>query len=290
MHEVTPPSSISCLTFQPINLSVVFHVDSGAGQSLCCCEDAFISLRACAIEVVGVSGSLPIYGVGTAAFVVSDGSGSKSTVLIHNCLLSQGGLFNLLSVSQVQMSRMNLVVFDPESPHLLLNSSSAVMHLPLHLTDGLYSLTMEPLSVNDTRYLELPRFDLTDKGRYVPPTLPASAECPSGPTPTTLVSSLGSWTCRNIVPPSSSRRVLAFPSNPGQDFGDNLRDFCQQFMAPLSTPPARRTYDSGNALHMSDLSVRFMGTSHDKLQRTIQLNRGLAPASGRRGQCGGLSQ
>jgi hypothetical protein len=32
---------------------------------------------------------------------------------------------------------------------------------------------------------------------------------------------------------------------------------------------------------MSDLSVRFMGTSHEKLQRTVQLNRGLGPVTGR---------
>ncbi len=97
----------------------------------------------------------------------------------------------------------------------------------------------------------------------------------------TLVSPLGHWDYRLLVPPSSSRRVLAFPTTDGQNFGANLATFCDHYLAPLSPTPARRTYDAGNEMHMSDLSVRFMGTSHDKLQRTIQLNRDLAPATGR---------
>ena len=62
------------------SLNIVFHVDSGAGQSLCSCSDAFLNLRACAIQVLGISGSLPIFGVGTALFVVSNGHG-KDAVL-----------------------------------------------------------------------------------------------------------------------------------------------------------------------------------------------------------------
>ncbi len=95
------------------------------------------------------------------------------------------------------------------------------------------------------------------------------------------MSPLGHWDYRLLVPPSSRRRVLAFPTADGQNFGANLTTFCDNYLAPLSPTPARRTYDAGNGLHMSDLSVRFMGTSHDKLQRTIQLNRGLAPTTGR---------
>jgi hypothetical protein len=51
---------------------MLFHVDSGAGQSLCSNKDAFISLQACAIQMIGVSGSFPILGLGTAMFVVVD--------------------------------------------------------------------------------------------------------------------------------------------------------------------------------------------------------------------------
>ena len=123
-------------------MEVLFHVDSGAGQSLCCCADAFFSLTACAIEVVGVSGTLPIYGAGTAAFSVVDTLGVSVTLLIHNCLLSQGGVFNLLSVSQIQMSRLNSVDFATTPPCITLQSRTTMSIVPLHLIDGLYSVTM----------------------------------------------------------------------------------------------------------------------------------------------------
>ncbi len=89
------------------------------------------------------------------------------------------------------------------------------------------------------------------------------------------------WACRLFVASSRQRRVLAFPTTEGPSFGGHLKEFCQQFLGLLFPPPSRRAYDPLNDLHMSDLSVRFMGTSHDKLRRTIELNRGLAPATGR---------
>ncbi len=73
------------------SLDIVFHVDSGAGQSLCSCSDAFLNLRACAIQVIDISGSLPIFGVGTALFVIASAQGKEAVLLIHNCLLSEGG-------------------------------------------------------------------------------------------------------------------------------------------------------------------------------------------------------
>ena len=257
--------------------NVVFHVDSGAGQSLCSCADAFISLRACAIEVIGVSGSLPIFGVGTALFAYTHDDGVITIILLHNCLLSQGGAFNLLSVSQLQSSRLHSVNFSPDSPHLWLKSSSGAVQVPLSLTDGLYSVAFEPISVNDVRYATHPRFDLTAKGDYVP-----ASHITAQLSTTQSASSLGNWSCRLLVAPSSRRRVMAFPSE-GLDvaFASHLREFCQQYLAPLSTPPARRTYDQDNPLHMSDLSIRFMGTSQDKLKRTLQLSRGLTSTVGR---------
>ena len=59
-------SRVSLSLPTPTPLCITIHVDSGAGQSLCSCPDAFLDLRPCAIEVVGVSGSLPVFGVGTA--------------------------------------------------------------------------------------------------------------------------------------------------------------------------------------------------------------------------------
>ncbi len=49
-----------------------FFIDTGAGQCMCSCVDAFDELRACAIVVVGVAGSLPIHGIGTAILRVTD--------------------------------------------------------------------------------------------------------------------------------------------------------------------------------------------------------------------------
>ncbi len=64
--------------------SVTFYVDvdSGAGQCMCSCADAFAEIRACAVVVVGVAGSLPIHGVGTACFLVLDSLGEER---ILNC-------------------------------------------------------------------------------------------------------------------------------------------------------------------------------------------------------------
>ena len=67
--------------------SVRFFIDSGAGQCMCSCADAFSSLKSCAIVVVGVAGNLPIRSFGTASFIAVDSSGNQRIIRIHNCLL-----------------------------------------------------------------------------------------------------------------------------------------------------------------------------------------------------------
>ncbi len=151
-------------------MEVTFHVDSGAGQSLCSNVDAFISLQACAIQVIGVSGTLPVFGVGTAMFTVKDAMGQAAIILIHSCLLTPGGTFNLLSVSQLQASGQHLASFDLTAPLLQLRSTSGEFLLPMVLTDGLYSFSAAPLHINDVLYTTLPRYDLTSRGPYTPPT------------------------------------------------------------------------------------------------------------------------
>jgi hypothetical protein len=212
-------SRVSC---ERSTWNVVFHVDSGAGQSLCSCADAFISLRACAIEVIGVSGSLPIFGVGNALFAYTHDTGLVSIILLHNCVLSQGEVFNLLSVSQLQASRL----------HSVKSSDSGSVKVPLSLADGLYSVGLEPISVNDVRYGTHSRFDLTAKGDYSPPTVAETClATKEGASP------LGNWVCRLLVAPSTSRRVMAFPAaEEGAAFDSHLREYCQRFLAPLSIP------------------------------------------------------
>jgi len=140
---------------------------------MCSCPDAFLSLRPCAIEVLGVSGSLPVFGVGTAMFVVQAVSDLPVVVLIHNCLLSQGSSFNLLSVSQFQSSGINTADFTVGAPALTLRSRRGPMVLPLVLNDGLYGFSAEPLQPNDERYRTLPRFHLTPRSFSLSSTTPA---------------------------------------------------------------------------------------------------------------------
>jgi hypothetical protein len=128
---------------------------------MCLCPDAFLSLRPCAIEVIGVSGSLPIFGIGTAMVVLRTSANLSVVSLIHDCLLSQGSPFNLLSVSQFQASRRNSVNFSTSPPSLLVSTPSGRACFPLTLEDGLYSFLVEPIHPSDDRYRSLPRFGFT---------------------------------------------------------------------------------------------------------------------------------
>jgi hypothetical protein len=46
---------------EPLSSFTIFYIDSGAGQCLCSCSSAFVSMEACHLQVVGVAGRLPIY-------------------------------------------------------------------------------------------------------------------------------------------------------------------------------------------------------------------------------------
>jgi hypothetical protein len=64
-------------------------MDSEAGQCMTSCSEAFHTLNACAVLIVGVGGSMPAHGVGTACFIVT--VNDLSYVLkLHNCLLCHG--------------------------------------------------------------------------------------------------------------------------------------------------------------------------------------------------------
>ena len=65
------------------------------------CSEAFHTLSACAVLIVGVGGSMPAHGIGLACFIVFR-DGIEYILQIHNCLLCHGeDGFNLLSVSQL---------------------------------------------------------------------------------------------------------------------------------------------------------------------------------------------
>jgi hypothetical protein len=303
----------------PIPLNILFHVDSGAGQSMCSCPDAFLSLRVCAIEVVGVSGSLPIFGIGTAMFVVRTDADLLIVGLIHECLLIQESPFNLLSVSQFQAADQNSVNFSLGSPSLSAKSSGGYATIPLLLDDGLYSSLAEPIHPSDDRYRSRPRFDLTPRRQQgwtggpslcsletgtfgvalSHPTRMTAGEAPTSSllaspvvddfspanssSSSTLIfaSPLGEWSCRMLAGSTNAQRILAFPISSTSDFDSELRRFCDGFLSPVTSPPARHTYDPANPMHMADLSTRFMGIGDERLRRTIKLNRGLLPTTGR---------
>ncbi len=270
--SVPPPTSLAT------PLSLTFHVDSGAGQSICSCPDAFLALRPCAIEVAGVAGSLPVFGVGSAVFAVHTVTGRTVVALIHNCLLCQGSPFNLLSVSQFQSLSQNSVSFSTISPSLTMKSSHGCVGIPLVLDDGLYSFVAEPIHPSDDRNRSSSRWDMTAKtSPDTPFRLPHPGEFSSMP----ALAGSGSWTYKLLAGTSPEHRIMAFPVTNGTHFDAELRSFCDGFLAPVAPPPARHTYDLSNPTHMADLSARFMGTGDERLRRTVELSRGLLPTTGR---------
>ena len=122
---------------------------------MCSCVDAFDELRACSIVVVGVAGSLPIHGVGTAIFRVTDSLGDEIILKIHNCLLCtsirEEETFNLISVSQMLRTRQSSVSFNADNAEIRLKHLRRKQEIVLNLVknDGLYSLDMSPVSARD---------------------------------------------------------------------------------------------------------------------------------------------
>ena len=93
---------------------------------MCSWVEAFSNLRPCAVLVVGVSGSLPIHGIGTASFVVRDTNGKERIWRFHNCLLSHRSdgeeEFNLISVSQIVRTKQIAVSFGSDYSRLTYGS------------------------------------------------------------------------------------------------------------------------------------------------------------------------
>ncbi len=115
---------------------------------MCACSEAFLSLRACAVLVVGVAGTMPVHGIGTACFLVKQ-NGKECIVKIHNCLLCHGeDQFNLISVSQVLRARTNSVTFSADDSRLEMgndNDEKVKTIFKLREHEGLYELEVSPL-------------------------------------------------------------------------------------------------------------------------------------------------
>ena len=263
--------------------NVKFYVDSGAGQCMCSCLDAFSSLRSCAILIVGVSGTLPVHGIGTANFLVKDRNGKGCIWMIHNCLLchkvSGEEQFNLLSVSQILRTGHSLIQFaNGDSSITIKDGRQREDHnFVLEPDDGLYLIEGVPISITDKRYNTTTRLNvtMTDDPRV---SENGGIECEGDNTPHKIPelvaqrspSRLGSWTVKILW---IGKRLML----PSKGFGTELADFCESYIAPLSIPQARKSYAIDNIEDMSDLSVRFLGIGTERLEQTLNRSIGLSP-------------
>ena len=160
--------------FPPSTLAK-FYFDSGAGQCLSACSSAFATMEPCHLQVIGVAGHLTIHGYGTAIFLVTV-DGYEALLRIHNCLHSFGE-FNLISVSQLNLVPGNNIDFSIVSPMVRFPSSQSqggenlaidLFEVPLEIDEGLYSISLEPITPNDPRFSTLPCYDVTPSGPFVP--------------------------------------------------------------------------------------------------------------------------
>jgi hypothetical protein len=249
--------AMKLLAHKPKPTTTLFYVDSGAGQCLSSCSAAFFSLEPCQLEVIGVAGSLPIFGIGTAYFALVLKGGMEIVLRVHNCLYSFGE-FNLLSVSQIQTNRRNSLDLSLASPSLRLFSdidseadrirtkAPRFVDIPLDMDDGLYALTMEPLSSDDPRHLSKPIFDVTPPGEYFPISSRVST-------------TRRMWTTVVLPTPPPVGRIAVLVGT--LDFHSELSSFSDSFLAPAGLPPSRRQFELGFQMVCLILPRRHMHES-----------------------------
>jgi hypothetical protein len=243
------------------------------------CSEAFHSLRPCAILVVGVgvAGSMPAHGIGTACFVATV-AGKEYIVKIYNCLLCHGeDKFNLLSVSQTLRTRRNTITFsaDKSKVQVMGSGNAKDVSLALEENDGLYELSLSPLYMDDSRLDSLPSLDLTLDND---PTLWNKGKQSSVPGNMKSPTKLGIWHCKVLW---IARKVGLQGTQ--LDYDEHLNEFCDSYLVPPSQPKARRTYRSGETSDMTELSLRFMGIGTDRLAETLKRSKGLTPPSKEKG-------
>jgi hypothetical protein len=207
---------------------------------------------------------------------VLDSLGEEIVIRIHNCLLcettSADDTFNLISVSQLLRSKRNSVQFQSQQSTITLSHPRRTSDVILNLVpdDGLYALDVRPMSPRDARKETYLSFDLTVNEELVRDN-PTAQPHNLFPTPATKSpTKLGIWYTRILW-------VGHIISLVGKGFTDELKDFCATYVAPLSIPPARRTYQTTNVEDLADLSVRFLGVGTERLKKTIERSIGLSP-------------
>jgi hypothetical protein len=256
---------------------------------MCSCMEAFSEVRSCAILVIGVSGSLPVHGIGTANFVVKDNDGFEQIWSIHNCLLChrENGeeSFNLISVSQMLRTKQIKVSFGADLSEVMISTKKKKeICFPLVPDDGLYSLNFGPISWNDSRFESLTRLEVTLEDDPVMRGVTSSAMaskvnwsnpvgvCGPPVAPSKSPNKLGAWHAKIFW----IGKCLALPGV-CKGFDTELDEFCSQYIAPLSTPSSKRTYQVDNIDDMADLSIRFFGIGTERLEKTLERSIGLTP-------------
>ena len=247
---------------------------------MCACSEAFHSLHACAVLVIGVAGNMPIHSMGTACFVVQIG-GTEHILEVHNCLLCHGeDGFNLLSVSQLLRAGENEVVFSQDASRIVIQGEARNQQpasLVLNEVEGLYEVKVTPLYPGDEKYAKLPRLTVTrkdDPGLWTGEKPLVDSEGRKAP------SKLGVWYCRMLW---TTCRV-GLQGIKSAEYEDNLQEFCASYFVPPSQPSARKTYRTTDVEDMADLSLRFMGVGTDRLKHTLERSRGLSPATKKKGE------
>ena len=253
-------------------------MDSGAGQCMTSCSEAFHNLQACAVMIIGVGGSMPAHGIGTARFIGVTG-GIEYIITIHNCLLCHGeDGFNLLSVSQILRQQLNAVVFRSNVSYLETQASEeTVTRFELLESDGLYEMKLSPLYMDDQRLNSATNFEITlEHDSRLWGTDGANQTQVDMKSPTKL----GKWHSKMLWMSVKMAPMRGISS----DFDEDLKSFCDSFFVPPSQPAARRTYKVQDVEDMADLSLRFMGLGTDRLVHTLKRSKGLTPASKKKGE------
>lgn len=249
---------------------------------MCSCSEAFHNFRACAVLIVGVAGSMPAHGIGTACFIIKV-DGKEHILRIQNCLFCHGeDNFNLISVSQMLRTRTNEVIFSSDDSRLELRTevsgSKPGLVVGLQANDGLYEMEVSPLYADDERVRNLPHWNLTlDEDPHLWTDSGKQHGLSSMKAPTRL----GVWHCKVL---SVTRKIgVGISETIKEEYDGHLKDFCDSYLVPPSQPSARRTFQAEKVEDMAKLSLRFMGAGQDRLVQTLKRSRGLTQASKAKG-------
>ena len=251
-------------------------MDSGAGQSMCACSEAFQTMRPCCVMIVGVAGSMPAHGIGTAIFVVKV-SGKEHVLKVHNCLYCHGEeCFNLISVSQLLRAGKNKVIFSQDESQVIIQEDDRATPLSLWEEDGLYEIQAIPLCCGDDRAKTLLSLNLTLEDD---PQLWDGCEVNQTYAHMKSPTKLGRWQSKMLWVSCK----VGLQGRQSMNYDDKLNEFCDSYFVPPSQPPARKTYKTTDVEDMADLSLRFMGVGTDRLRHTLERSRGLTPATRKKG-------